>query len=335
MKQFSAYTHPIEMQRKWFWIAIIGIISLFTLFFWKGVLTAACLNVSALALARAAIGPIAEKPQSIEKAAVWLTKVQAIIANSTSVARLTLQIWSTEGQPRSAEQVMAVAAFADKDDSLSYLCAGKILWESGYKEDAMGYWRSGENIEYYYAHVGDEYYKEKNKDAAFENYYISQAISESADYQTFQMYQNLCEYNLANSTSSALANCEKALAIRRNFWTVFALGRAHYQNGDYETALTTLLTAKSIKTDTPMLYYYLGLVYERTQDANQAIRAYEEGLALDPTNPHLNLAAGDEYCKLGKLEEAIRCYERVLLRGEVIELRDRAQIRLDGIGSCR
>ena len=327
--------HIIEMQRKWLRTAIIGFISLFTLFCWRGALAAVCLNTSALALSRAAIGSVTQKPRNVEKAAAWLAKAQGITASSYRSARLTLQIWNEEGQPHSPHQVMAVVAFADKDDPLSYLCAGKILWEFGYKEDALDYWKSGENIAYYYAHIGDEYYKEKNKEAALENYHISQAISENVDSQTLQMYQNLCEYNLANSTSSALANCEKALAIRRNFWTVYALGRAYCQNGDYETALTTLLTAKSIKADTPMLYYYLGLVYEKKRDTKQAIQAYEEGLALDPTNPYLNLAAGDMYCVLGKLEEAIHCYERVLLHKEVIELRDRAQIKLDGIGSCR
>ncbi len=59
------------------------------------------------------------------------------------------------------------------------------------------------------------------------------------------------------------------------------LGRDYLETDAHSLALTTLREAAEMDPANPVVYYYLGLAYEKLHDRKNAIKAYEKALAIN------------------------------------------------------
>ena len=129
-------------------------------------------------------------------------------------------------------------------------------------------------------------------------------------------YQMLGELSLqAGDVPEALQNFEAALKLDPDQADIYlAMAEAHARIRDYDAAEKVMEDALLIiplpRAD---LYFYLGQLYELGGKDRKAVRAYEEGLVLDPRRSeyYLRIAAlherkGDDFLALLALENAVK-----------------------------
>lgn len=88
-----------------------------------------------------------------------------------------------------------------------------------------------------------------------------------------------------------------------------------YDSGDYEAALEQLEKAdvakfKAMKPEN--YYYYLGETYFKLGDYESSLDAHIHALKIKPSLFKSRVTAGVCYSKLGRMEEALRTYEKAL-----------------------
>lgn len=88
-----------------------------------------------------------------------------------------------------------------------------------------------------------------------------------------------------------------------------------YDSGDYESALEQLQTAdvekfKAMKPEN--YYYYLGETYFKLGDYEESLNAHLHALKIKPTLFKSRVTAGVCYSKLGKMDDALKTYEKAL-----------------------
>jgi tetratricopeptide (TPR) repeat protein len=112
----------------------------------------------------------------------------------------------------------------------------------------------------------------------------------------------------------ALRRFEAALKLEPDLPGVYlAMAEAYARLRDYKSAEKVLEEALvRLPKPTAEGYFYLGTLYELDEDPRRAIRAYEEGLLLDPKRADyyariagLHERAGDDFLSLLILEQAI------------------------------
>jgi|GEM_PF-2455880 len=93
----------------------------------------------------------------------------------------------------------------------------------------------------------------------------------------------------------------------------FALAESHVRLRDFEAAAKTLEDAilLSPKVNAPV-YFYLGYIYEQSEQIKKAIRSYEDGLLLEPSRHQLVLKVSDLYLSLGESFMALLTLETAL-----------------------
>lgn len=88
-----------------------------------------------------------------------------------------------------------------------------------------------------------------------------------------------------------------------------------YDSGDYEAALEQLQTAnvEKFKAMKPENYYfYLGETYFKLGDYEQSLNAHLHALKIKPTLFKSRVTAGVCYSKLGRMDDALKTYEKAL-----------------------
>lgn len=136
------------------------------------------------------------------------------------------------------------------------------------------------------------------------------------DGPNFRAYQMLGELSLkAGDVPEALRNFEAALKLDPDQADIYlAMAEANARIRDYQAAEKVMEEALLIiplpRAD---LYFYLGQLYELGDDDRKAVRAYEEGLVLDPKRAeyYMRIAAlherkGDDFLALLALENAVK-----------------------------
>ncbi len=129
-------------------------------------------------------------------------------------------------------------------------------------------------------------------------------------------YQMLGELSLqAGDVAEALRNFEAALKIDPDQADIYlAMAEAHARIRDYGSAEKVMEEALLIiPLPSAAMYFYLGQLYELGENDRKAVRAYEEGLVLDPkkTEYYLRIAGiherkGDDFLALLALENAVK-----------------------------
>lgn len=129
-------------------------------------------------------------------------------------------------------------------------------------------------------------------------------------------YQMLGEIALkAGDVPEALQHFEAALKIEPNQADIYlAMAEANTRIRDYASAVKVMDEALLILPSPPAeLYFYLGQLHELGENERKAVRAYEEGLLIDPkrTEYYLRIAGiherkGDDFLALLTLEQAVK-----------------------------
>jgi tetratricopeptide (TPR) repeat protein len=136
------------------------------------------------------------------------------------------------------------------------------------------------------------------------------------DGPNLRAYQMLGELSLqAGDVPEALENFEAALKIDPDQADIYlAMAEANARIRDYEAAEKVMEDALLI---IPLpgadLYFYLGQLYELGGNDRKAVRAYEDGLVIDPKRSeyYMRIAAlhekkGDDFLALLALENAVK-----------------------------
>jgi tetratricopeptide (TPR) repeat protein len=129
-------------------------------------------------------------------------------------------------------------------------------------------------------------------------------------------YQMLGELALkGGDVAEALKNFEAALKLEPNQPDIYlAMAEAYGRIRDYASAVKVMDEALfSIAAPPADLYFYLGQLHELGENDRKAVRAYEEGLLIDPkrTEYYMRIAAiherrGDDFLALLTLEQAVK-----------------------------
>lgn len=96
------------------------------------------------------------------------------------------------------------------------------------------------------------------------------------------------------------------------------LGGAYILQGKHERAVPVLEAASRLEPDNPMVWTnlaaaYLGkLPFATTERQDRAISAFERALALDPRSPHVSYNLGLIYLERNDLSNALRCFDDAL-----------------------
>jgi len=129
-------------------------------------------------------------------------------------------------------------------------------------------------------------------------------------------FQRLGECGLqAGDFPEALRNYEAALRMDPNLPDVYlAQAEVHARIRDFPAAVKVMEEALLLLPSPPAeAYFYLGMLYEWGENDRKAVRAYEEGLLIDPkrTEYYLRIAGiheknGDDFLSLLTLEQAVK-----------------------------
>jgi tetratricopeptide (TPR) repeat protein len=136
------------------------------------------------------------------------------------------------------------------------------------------------------------------------------------DGPNLRAYQMLGELALqAGDVPQALQHFEAALKIEPDQADIYlAMAEANARIRDYETAEKVMEEALLIiPLPSASMYFYLGQLYELGGNERKAVRAYEDGLVLDPkrTEYYMRIASlhdrkGDDFLALLALENAVK-----------------------------
>lgn len=122
----------------------------------------------------------------------------------------------------------------------------------------------------------------------------------------------------ATDTETAIARAREALVYDQgNLRAMLILAWSHYKRGNYDLAEEVLIQAadRADGEDHPRYHFIAGLIYDTTERASRAQRAYERAVDLEPRYASALLNLGVHYLENRRYPEAIRVYER--LTGEL------------------
>ncbi len=119
----------------------------------------------------------------------------------------------------------------------------------------------------------------------------------------------------------ALADYEAALAIDAEFFeAVLEKGNTLADLDRLDEARRVLEDAHRRWPNSPEPAFYLALVFEREGNREAALGALEESLHLDPDSIHTLNNKGSVLMDLGRLDEAMGCFDAILERTDVYPL---------------
>jgi tetratricopeptide (TPR) repeat protein len=120
-------------------------------------------------------------------------------------------------------------------------------------------------------------------------------------------------YFLVKRYQDGIDYVNKALKINNNLAKAYYIkGSIYRESGDTSRAISSLETAVEQDNRYVDAFYDLGILYAARKNPI-AIEYYNNVLRIDPTNPNANYAMAKLLQDLGKVDEAIKIYEGILL----------------------
>jgi tetratricopeptide (TPR) repeat protein len=98
----------------------------------------------------------------------------------------------------------------------------------------------------------------------------------------------------------------------QSFDALHGLGQIKYLRGNLPTALVLIQEALKVDRGRAAGFASLGLVFHALQDFERALRSYDEGLRLAPTDAELSNRRGVALLELGRTREALADFENAL-----------------------
>lgn len=118
-------------------------------------------------------------------------------------------------------------------------------------------------------------------------------------------WQQAQDQFLAGELVKATRSVENAIALNPNVAKSHVLrGRIMIERGELESARASLLRAEEVDDHCVEAQYYLGIVFERFSQPEEAARRYQAAAKLDPTNAQYVVAAAEMLVQLKRIDEA-------------------------------
>ena len=109
----------------------------------------------------------------------------------------------------------------------------------------------------------------------------------------------------AGDLDKAMKMIDRSLASNPNVPISYVLrGRILIEKGDLENALLCFQKAEALKPELVDSQYYMGIVYERFTQNEDALKHYMKAGELDPSNPQYAVAAAEMMIDLDRVNEA-------------------------------
>lgn len=200
-------------------------------------------------------------------------------------------------------------------NDLDYLIAVGRYWSlKGNPKIAIGFFEkaleSGEDQEYIYNCLGNEYLSLNQVDNALVNFKKALELDLDDEFSFFSCIQCFDELHLPRECIEFLNQYIDLRPYSELAWC--QLGEEYMQLKDYENAhrafdYATLINPKSIMT-----YTQKAACLEKLEDYEAAIAVYEETLELDDSAGYTHLKIGNCYVKLGKPFKALKSFHEAL-----------------------
>ena len=87
---------------------------------------------------------------------------------------------------------------------------------------------------------------------------------------------------------------------------LFSKGMLSFNQGNYEEALQSFLSAANLKPEITEIQYYLGLTQTQLNNNREAVKTFKKVISLDPTYPRVHYDLGVAYYKLGNYKNALK-----------------------------
>ncbi|MGV6814552.1 MAG: tetratricopeptide repeat protein [Phycisphaerales bacterium] len=139
--------------------------------------------------------------------------------------------------------------------------------------------------------------------------YTRQGVSQAKERMSF--LKSATEWELARQAflagdlEKAIEKVDYSLSINDSVVKSHVLkGRIQIEMGDMGNALKSFRTASTLDPEDSDAQYYLGVVYERINEPEQAYTHFENACEFDDYNPSYAVAAAEMLIDLGKIDEA-------------------------------
>jgi len=299
---------------------------------WRTIWARVCVNAGSLHLSRALLAdPVNE--EALDRSLALYRKALEVRPGDPAATRLLLRIMRENG----ASLATLPDALSDPGvapDALARFCLGKIAWDSGETLRALELWREIDNVEYHFVFAGDRAYIEGDTDAALANYAMSFEIDDTPSFYKRRMYFYLSKIEKCRGEEEQARHWRtlfEDLARTESVWNVLHRGRVYMNMGANRLALFAFDQALLCRADIADAHYYAGLAHERLGEADLALQSYARGLALDPMDDKLHMAAGELCARQGMRDSAISHFYQVLNHTSDIVLRARAERGLEAL----
>lgn len=134
---------------------------------------------------------------------------------------------------------------------------------------------------------------------------MREANSKMQGLKSANEYQQAEQSFLAGDLNKALKTVDRSLAINPSVDRSHVLrARILIEKSDLEGALTSLQKAEALNPKSVDAQYYMGIVYERFSQNEDALSHYLKAQELDQGNPQFAVAAAEMMIDLGRVDEA-------------------------------
>lgn len=193
-----------------------------------------------------------------------------------------------------------------------------------------------------YERVGDNYIRQGNLEMAFLQYEKAQSLDPEASSVRYKLgwlllnrglnsdalktfeeirkrdpknplaYEGIARVHIAlKEYEKAVANLEKALQLKPDFWQCHALFAFMYdRQGRYDDSITSYKKAIALKADSFLLYNNLGMSYYMKGDYEKSVEAYMKALKINDKAPATYNNLGMALGKLGRYDDALNVFKR-------------------------
>ncbi|HSE31042.1 MAG TPA: tetratricopeptide repeat protein [Pyrinomonadaceae bacterium] len=119
-------------------------------------------------------------------------------------------------------------------------------------------------------------------------------------------------YHLQHRNSEAEAALKRAIDLNPGDECAFhQLGWLYYDEQRYKEAIGPFFTETTLRPRA-VTYHFLGNAYRYTNKFDEAVKAYREGLRLDPEYKRVFVDLGHAYYGLGRYREAMNAYRQAI-----------------------
>jgi Flp pilus assembly protein TadD len=134
---------------------------------------------------------------------------------------------------------------------------------------------------------------------------MREANSKMAGLKAMNDHQQAEQAFKAGDLDKAMKMIDRSLGANPNVPISYVLrGRILIERGDLENALLCFQKAEALKPETVDAQYYMGIVYERFTQNEDALKHYQKAGELDPSNPQYAVAAAEMMIDLGRVDDA-------------------------------